>query len=156
MQEPPARPVLHTIGYQGATPEVFLAQLRRHGVTLLVDVRNAARSRKAGFAKGRLSAALEEAGVSYEHWKALGAPAALRRALAASGDRGAFLADYEALLVEREDVLERLAARLEGEVGCLMCFEREAEACHRARVAARLVERGLVARGRDLDGAADA
>ncbi|MDZ7801740.1 MAG: DUF488 domain-containing protein [Trueperaceae bacterium] len=85
---------LYTIGYQGASPEAFVDRLRTQGVTLLVDVRNAARSRKKGFSKRALTAALQDAGIAYEHWRQLGAPPEMRRALAETGDRAASPSAY--------------------------------------------------------------
>lgn len=63
-----------------------------------------------------------------------------------TGDRTAFLSAYAERLGAREGQLDAVAARLAGEVGCLMCFERDAEVCHRSLVAARMLARGLVGR----------
>ena len=49
---------LMTIGYEGMTLKEFLDVLKRCRVSMLVDVRELAISRKPGFAKVALSAAL--------------------------------------------------------------------------------------------------
>ena len=54
--------VLRTIGYEGATLAAFLAALAQAGVTTLIDVRDAPISRKKGFSKTDLAAALRTAG----------------------------------------------------------------------------------------------
>jgi len=72
-----------TIGYERATPSTLVAALRAAGVQTLVDVRALANSRKPGFAKGALSAALQEAGIGYLHLRALGTPAEGRAAVRA-------------------------------------------------------------------------
>ena len=63
-----------TIGYEDATPDRVRAALRAAGVATVVDVRALANSRRPGFAKRALSAALAEAGIGYRHLPALGTP----------------------------------------------------------------------------------
>jgi hypothetical protein len=53
---------LRTIGYEGASVDGFIAALRRSRVSLLIDVRAVAVSRRKGFSKTALAAALAEAG----------------------------------------------------------------------------------------------
>jgi hypothetical protein len=74
---------LFTIGYERATPPALLAALRAAGVRRVVDVRALANSRRPGFAKRALSAALEEAGIGYLHLRALGTPPEGREAVRA-------------------------------------------------------------------------
>jgi uncharacterized protein (DUF488 family) len=64
-----------TIGYAEATVAGFLEALRTAGVELVVDVRAVASSRRPGFAKTRLAANLEGAGIEYLHLRGLGTPA---------------------------------------------------------------------------------
>ncbi len=52
---------LFTIGYEHATPATLVRALHEAGVRTLVDVRAVANSRKPGFSKRALAAALEEA-----------------------------------------------------------------------------------------------
>src|SRR5207237_10033602 len=66
---------IFTIGYQGATVGEFLAALRQAGIEQVIDVRALPLSRRPGFSKSPLRAALEEAGINYVHLKALGTPA---------------------------------------------------------------------------------
>ena len=47
---------LRTIGYESATLDVFLAALRSSRVSLLIDVRAVAVSRRKGFSKTALAA----------------------------------------------------------------------------------------------------
>src|SRR5512134_1877098 len=53
----------------------FLAALKVAGVERVIDVRALPLSRRPGFSKSPLRAALEEAGLDYVHLKALGTPA---------------------------------------------------------------------------------
>ena len=72
----PAMPaMLYTIGYERhPTPEWLTAALTAARVKRLVDVRELAISRRQGFAKRALSAALAGAGIDYEHHRSLGNP----------------------------------------------------------------------------------
>src|SRR5688572_3142195 len=81
----PVMPVF-TIGYEGRSLDQFLADLGAQGVTLLADVRDAPVSRKPGFSKSPLAAALQQAGISYRHIRALGCPKPIRDACKQDGD----------------------------------------------------------------------
>lgn len=82
-----------TIGYEGATIESFLAALERAGVRRVIDVRQLPLSRRPGFSKAPLAAALKERGIGYVHLKALGTPKPGRDA-AKKGDRTTLEAIY--------------------------------------------------------------
>ena len=84
---------LFTIGYEGVTPGALLAALHAARVEVLVDVRAIAASRRRGFAKTALRAALEDGGISYLHVPALGNPKDGREA-AWSGDLRGFRAIF--------------------------------------------------------------
>jgi len=125
-----------TIGYEEATPARLVAALQEAGVTVLVDVRALANSRRPGFAKRALSAAVAEAGIGYLHLPALGTPAAGRAA--ARGGRpeemrrifGAHLQGTEAQAAL--GALRDLAGR---DAVCLLCLEADPARCHRTLVA---------------------
>lgn len=56
-------PALYTIGYEKARLEDFLVTLTASGVANLIDVRDRPISRRPGFSKRQLAAAIEEAGM---------------------------------------------------------------------------------------------
>ena len=87
MTPPIIMPPLFTIGYEHTTPGVFLGELARAKVGLVIDVRAVAASRRPGFSKRQLAAALAERGIGYLHLRALGTPKEGRLA-ARSGDVG--------------------------------------------------------------------
>lgn len=133
-------PTLYTIGYQSTTVSGFVAALRAASVTLLVDVRAVAMSRRPGFAKTALTANLQEAGIRYLHLRRLGTPAD-GRAAARAGQHEAMREIFlEHLATEpAQEELAILADLLRGPgTLCLMCFEAEARYCHRAIVANNL------------------
>ena len=71
---------IFTIGYEGTTVPEFVAALKNAGVERVIDVRALPLSRRPGFSKSPLKAALGEAGIEYVHLKALGTPSEGRTA----------------------------------------------------------------------------
>ena len=105
----PLMPTIASIGYEHATPAALIAELRRAGVGLLVDVRAVPNSRRPGFSKKALGAALDEAGIGYLHLRALGTPAD-GRAAARSGKHAEMHRIFRKQLEtpEAQDALEML------------------------------------------------
>lgn len=130
---------LRTIGYEGATLEGFLAALRRSRVSLLIDVRAVAVSRRKGFSKTALAAALAEAGIGYLHLRDLGDPKPGREA-ARAGRMSEFRAIYNAHLrgAVAQAALAEAARVVEHRAACLLCYEADPSGCHRNIVAAAL------------------
>ena len=85
---------LFTVGYEQAKPATVLGELKRAKIELLVDTRAIAASRKPGFSKRQLAAALEEKGIGYIHLQKLGTPAE-GRAAARGGDTDALWRIYD-------------------------------------------------------------
>src|SRR6202158_634175 len=85
---------LFTIGYEKAKPDAVWGELKCAKIDLLVDTRAVAASRRPGFSKRQLAAALDEAGIAYIHLQKLGTPAE-GRAAARSGDLGTLWRIYE-------------------------------------------------------------
>jgi uncharacterized protein (DUF488 family) len=139
---------LFTIGYEDATPARLIGTLKDAGVTTLVDVRALANSRRPGFAKTALSAALAEAGIGYEHVKALGTPAA-GRAAARAGRPAEMRRIFSAHLAgtEAQAALANLTDRVHSdrarrETLCLLCLEADPAQCHRTLVAEAVAATG--------------
>jgi len=134
---PKAKPSLFTIGYEQATPDALIGELKRAKVKLLVDVRAVAASRKPGFSKRQLAAMLDENGIGYLHLQKLGTPAE-GRAAARSGDLKTLWKIYEKQLKTagaKEEMAELLSIVQSGTRACLLCFERDVAHCHRQRIA---------------------
>lgn len=127
---------LATIGYEGATQADVISRLTDAGVELLIDVRAIAASRRPGFSKTVLGASLTEAGVGYLHLRDLGTPAAGRQAA-----RAGRIAEMHAIFAEHMETtpaqlaLLRAADEVRGKRACLLCYERDAQGCHRAIIA---------------------
>ena len=133
---------LSTIGYEGKTVDEFLAELAEGQVELVIDVRAVAASRRPGFSKTAIAAALRERGIGYLHLRALGTPKAGREA-ARKGRIAEMREIFETQLEtpEAELALEQADAAARECHAALLCFEAEARGCHRAVVAERLAER---------------
>ena len=121
-----------TIGYEGATMDSFLSALERAGVRQVIDVRQLPLSRRPGFSKSALTAALAERGIRYVHLKALGTPKPGRDA-AKKGDRATWEAVYagQLQLPEAQVQAARMRELIAVMPSALLCFEREPGMCHR-------------------------
>lgn len=127
------RPRLTTIGYAHATQDALVAALREAEVELLADIRALPLSRRAGFSKSSLKAAVEEAGIAYMHFKHLGTPKEGRDA-ARKRDYATLRRIYEGQL-ELPEALAQMAeiqSLAEEKHICLLCYCGEAEKCHRS------------------------
>jgi len=132
-------PCLATIGYERATQDAVIGALKAAGVAVLIDVRAVAASRRAGFSKTVLAASLAEAGIDYVHLRQLGTPKSGREA-ARDGRIAEMHAIFEAHLAEPAAQLE-LARAVEiaaDRPAALLCYEADAEGCHRKIVAERI------------------
>ncbi len=136
-------PTLFTIGYEQSTPEAVMRELKRAKVKLLVDTRAVAASRKPGFSKRQLAAALDHEGIAYIHLQKLGTPTEGRNA-ARSGDFDTLWRVYAKHLKTPEAVeaMDELVALVKRDKPiCLLCFERDPNHCHRSRIAEIVRER---------------
>jgi uncharacterized protein (DUF488 family) len=133
---------LYSIGYEKALLPEVIAALSAAGVATLIDVRDRPISRRPGFSKRQLAAAIAEAGMRYVHLSALGTPPEGRLAgRCREWDR--FWAIVAEKLARPEAELElRQAAQIAGEEPCcLLCYEADWRVCHRRRIAEILASR---------------
>lgn len=127
-------PVAYTIGYEGWELEEFVSRLREQRVEVLIDIREKPSSRKPGFSKTPLRAALEEAGIEYVHIRALGSPSTIRYEYKNGGDKVSFFKAYRTYLKTQRDQLRTVLDAVRERTCCLMCLERHAMDCHRSAV----------------------
>ena len=90
-------------------------------------------SRRRGFSKSPLRAALGEAGIDYVHLKALGTPSEGRSAARAGKQEDlkriyAGQLDLPEAIVQAEQMRELAAEK----PSALLCYEREPSTCHRS------------------------
>ena len=124
---------IFTIGYEATTVAEFIAALHRAGVERVIDVRALPLSRRPGFSKSPLKAALGEAGIDYFHLKALGTPSEGRSAARAGRQQ-----DLERIYAGQLELPEAMVQaeqmrELAGEKpSALLCYERDPAVCHRS------------------------
>jgi len=124
---------IFTIGYEATTMGEFLAALSDAGVKRVIDVRALPLSRRPGFSKTPLKAALAEVGIDYVHLKALGTPADGRTA-ARAGKQADLERIYAGQLELPEAMVqaEQMRELAMDQPSALLCFEREPAQCHRS------------------------
>jgi uncharacterized protein (DUF488 family) len=140
--EPMMGPTLYTIGYEKARLPDVVAALAAPGVAVLLDVRDRPISRRPGFSKRQLAAAIENGGMRYLHLQVLGTPpegrlAARRR----EWDRFWGIVEEKLSRPEAELALQEAAQIAHAAPSCLLCYEADWHVCHRRRVAEILVRR---------------
>jgi len=124
---------IFTIGYEATTMAEFLDALKEAGVGRVIDVRALPLSRRPGFSKTPLKAALAEAGIDYVHLKALGTPADGRTAARAGRQE-----DLERIYADQLELPEAIVAIEQmrdlatERPSALLCYEREPSQCHRS------------------------
>jgi uncharacterized protein (DUF488 family) len=126
------------IGYEGLALDAFISRVRLHSIEVVVDVRLNAISRKRGFSKKTLSAALEAAGIEYLHRPALGnerdnregyAETASARGILARNRFRQVLSTADSTATLNEVAKLALAKRV-----AVFCFEADERHCHREQV----------------------
>jgi uncharacterized protein (DUF488 family) len=142
-----------TIGIYGWTLERFLAALRSADVRAVFDVRQRRGVRGPEYAWAnslRVQAALENAGIEYQHHKELAPTTDLRHVQYADDARQGIGKRSRVELAPEyrrrylEEILDavdlgKLVHELPAQgLGALMCVERDPEACHRSLIAERL------------------
>ena len=131
--------LLYTVGYEGADLGEFIATLEAYSIQQIIDVRELPLSRKRGFSKTALAAALEKAGIKYLHLKPLGDPKPGREA-ARSGDITRFRRIYLHHLStdQAQEGLGNARAAAKKMTSSLLCYERNHTDCHRSIIAEKL------------------
>jgi uncharacterized protein (DUF488 family) len=143
---PATLPVVLTVGHSTRPLEKFIALLKTHAVTSLIDVRTVPRSRhNPQFNRDELQVALEAAGIGYVHVAGLGGfrrthPGSVNMGWRNVSFRG--FADY----MQTAEFAENLAGLIElatREQIALMCAEAVPWRCHRSLIADALVVHGI-------------
>jgi uncharacterized protein (DUF488 family) len=142
----PARSPLFTIGHSTRTIQEFVALLRAHGMTRVIDVRTVPRSRhNPQFDRAALAKSLRNARLHYTHLPALGGLRHARKDSVNTGWRNASFRGFADYMPTPEFGLglQRLIS-LAGEEPCaIMCAEAVPWRCHRSLIADALVVRKI-------------
>jgi uncharacterized protein (DUF488 family) len=133
---------LFSIEYEKAPLSDVIATLSGAGVATLIDVRDRPISRRPGFSKRQLAAAIEQAGMRYVHLTALGTPPEGRLAnRKREWDRFWQIVEAKLASAEAELDLQQAAEIAREGVSCLLCYEADWRMCHRRRIAEILAGR---------------
>ncbi len=133
---------LYTIGYEKTLLKDVVSTVAVARVATLIDVRDRPISRRPGFSKRQLAAALDEAGMRYVHLQALGTPPEGRLANhRREWDRFWDIVEEKLARPEAQLALQEAGALAEAAPSCLLCYEADWQICHRRRVAEILAER---------------
>jgi uncharacterized protein (DUF488 family) len=137
---------LYTIGYEKALLKDVVSTLATARVATLIDVRDRPISRRPGFSKRQLAAAIEEAGMLYVHLQALGTPPEGRLAgRRREWDRFWGIVEEKLARPEAELALQEAREIAEAAPSCLLCYEADWQICHRRRIAEILAQRYVFA-----------
>ena len=133
---------LYSIGYEKALVTDVVATLTGAGVATLIDVRDRPISRRPGFSKRQLAAAIEDAGMRYVHLAALGTPPEGRLAnRRREWERFWRIVEEKLASTEAELDLGKAGELAEAAPSCLLCYEGDWRVCHRRRIAEILAQR---------------
>jgi uncharacterized protein (DUF488 family) len=128
------RRALYTIGYTGFSVQDFVSKLSDAGIECLIDTRELPISRKKGFAKTALRQHLEEAGITYHHFRLLGSPRIHRHEVRETGDYAQFFAAVRQHIASPDATQQLQEAILlaRSSTSCLMCCCPDWTLCHRS------------------------
>ena len=135
-----------TIGHSTRPLDEFIALLKAHAVTLVVDVRTIPRSRhNPQFNKDSLPDSLKKAGIGYVHMPDLGGLRHAKHNSVNAGWRNASFRGYADYMQtpEFEKQIEELIQLAKEHRIALMCAEAVPWRCHRSLIGDALTVRGI-------------
>ncbi|HEV2690590.1 MAG TPA: DUF488 domain-containing protein [Bryobacteraceae bacterium] len=135
-----------TIGHSTRPIEEFIGLLQAHGIRQLADVRTVPRSRhNPQFNKENLPASLQAAGISYQHFHALGGLRRTRPDSINTGWRNASFRGYADYMQtpQFEQALEELIEVAKRAPTAIMCAEAVPWRCHRSLIGDALLVRSI-------------
>ena len=139
------KPIIRTIGHSTRSLDVLIEMLKAHGVKRLVDVRTIPKSRhNPQYSREALESRLRNAGIAYEHMKALGGLRHPRKDSPNAGWHNASFRGYADYMQTPEfaSALEALVDAAAKEPIVIMCAEALPWRCHRSLISDSLTARG--------------
>jgi len=139
------KPLIRTVGHSTRPVDALVEMLKAHGITLLIDVRTIPKSRyNPQYNREALERSLRDAGIGYEHRKALGGLRHPRKDSPNMGWRNESFRGYADYMQtpEFESALDELATAAAHEALAIMCAEAVPWRCHRMLISDALTARG--------------
>lgn len=109
--------------------------LHAHQIEQVLDIRRRPYSRKPGFSRRRLSEALQEADIAYDHLVDLGTPPPLLNEVRSTHDYDTFFREFERYLQSQPAAISEALQRAQQQRTALLCLEALPNQCHRSSVA---------------------
>ncbi|HZX00426.1 MAG TPA: DUF488 domain-containing protein [Trueperaceae bacterium] len=137
---------IYTIGHSTRSLDEFVAMLKAHGVTSLIDIRTIPKSRRhPHFAGETLAESLPDAGVSYDWMEALGGLRKPKPDSENSAWRNLSFRGYaDHMQTEAFNAaVDELVRRSQDASVAIMCSEAVPWRCHRSLVGDALLARGV-------------
>jgi uncharacterized protein (DUF488 family) len=129
---------LFTIGYEGRALDELIAELEANRIERVIDVRELPLSRRRGFSKTPLGAALAEHDIEYVHLRQAGNP---YRREKDELPRAELLAKYKRHLAGARQAVSDVVEAARGRRVSLLCYERHPAECHRSILSKRIARR---------------
>ena len=137
---------IFTIGHSTRPIADFIALLRQHGITCLLDIRTVPKSRhNPQFGQDQLAASLAAEGITYRYLAGLGGLRKPRKDSINTGWRNTSFRGY-ADYMQTDEFAENVATVIDlaaTQPCALMCAEAVPWRCHRSLVADALLVRGV-------------
>jgi uncharacterized protein (DUF488 family) len=139
------KPIIRTIGHSTRPVDALIELLKAHGVKRLIDVRTIPKSRhNPQYNRENLERRLENAGIGYEHMKALGGLRHSRNDSPNMGWRNESFRGYADYMQTPDfaSALDRLVAAAAHAPVVIMCAEALPWRCHRSLISDALTALG--------------
>jgi uncharacterized protein (DUF488 family) len=139
------KPLIRTVGHSTRPVDAFIEILEAHGIKRLIDVRTIPKSRyNPQYNREALERSLRDAGIGYEHMKALGGLRHPRKDSQNMGWRNESFRGYADYMQtpEFESALNALGEAATHEAVAIMCAEAVPWRCHRSLISDALSARG--------------
>jgi len=139
------KPLIRTAGHSTRPVDAFIEMLEAHAIKKLIDVRTIPKSRhNPQYNREALERSLREAGIGYEHMKALGGLRHPRKDSPNMGWRNESFRGYADYMqtAEFEAALNQLGKAAAHHAVAIMCAEAVPWRCHRSLISDALTARG--------------
>jgi uncharacterized protein (DUF488 family) len=122
---------IYSVGYEGFEVKGLADRLASSKVAVVIDVRLNPSSRKPGFSRKSLSAALARAGIDYEHEPDLGNPPDNRDSFRRGDGEEGRRRMRKLLENGSRSAVQRVIERARHDRVAVLCVERDRHRCHR-------------------------
>jgi len=128
--------IIFTTGYERESVESFFSKVLQAQIETIIDVRSNPVSRKYGFSKNALKRFCAKFDIEYWHIPEVGIPSRMRENLTSEDEYKRVFLEYETeILPGLKTHLKKIEQLARNKPSVLVCFERNANYCHRSYLA---------------------